>query len=143
VDVRVGKDAEAGAARAFFENLDAIDEERRVAAEAVDGEAADQRAFGGFEQAERADDGGEDAAAIDVGDQQGAGVDALGKAEVDQIARLEIQFGDGAGALNDDDLEALGELLIGGEDVLQEFVEVFVVSAGGEVTPDAAVDDDL
>ena len=82
----------------------AVGEERGVAAEAVDDEAADQRGVGGVEDGAGADEAGDDAAAVDVADQHDGDVGGPGEAHVGDVAGAEVDLGRAAGALDEDEV---------------------------------------
>ncbi len=79
-------------AAALFQDADAVGEQRRIAAELVDHQAADQGSFLRFQQPERAEQLGEDAAAVDVAGQQHRGAGVASDGHVHDVERTQVQL---------------------------------------------------
>ena len=127
----------------FLEDAHAVLEERRVAAKLVDGEAAEQRALFGGQQAGRAENRCEDAAAFDVRDEDPRRADACHQSEIHEVELAKVELADAAGAFDHHDIEAGREILVRGQDMGPQFIDVLEVAAGGKRLPDASVDHDL
>ena len=93
-----------------LDRLDAVIEQRDVAAELVD-EIADDHAPVLFRQDQMgAGDRGDDAAAIDVADEDHRHVGARRKAHIGNVAAPQIDLGRRAGAFDDDEVGTLADL---------------------------------
>jgi hypothetical protein len=103
-----GQHAEHRQAGALFEPLLATAQQRAVTTEAVDDEAAHQRALVIAEAGQRADQMGEHAAAVDVRDDDDRAARRQRETHVRDVALAQIDLGRTAGALDDD--EVIGRL---------------------------------
>ena len=138
-----GQYPECRSARTLAQHVEARLQQRGVAAEAVDDEAARTGAFGRGQQLERADELGEHAAALDVAHQEHRAVDRLGETHVGDVVLAQVDLGRTAGPLDQDHVVVGGEARVRGEGGLARDALVLVISARIEVRNRASVDDDL
>jgi hypothetical protein len=89
-------------------------EKRRVAAELVDDEACDELLVGSVQQGHRAVHRGEDSPAVDVAHHDHRHVGVTGEPHVDVVAGAEVDLGGAAGALTQDQVEPVGEVVVRG-----------------------------
>ena len=136
-------DAEHWEASARLKVLDRGGQQRRVAAEAVDHEAADVRAFLGREQFHRADEVREHSATVDVTHQQDGCAGVQRDAHVHNVARAQVRFRGAAGALGDHELVLGTQRCESALDGGPEFGLLRQEVGGAQQSGRAAIDDDL
>jgi hypothetical protein len=91
----------------FRDQRESVGEEAGIAAELIDGEAADARPVGCVQHGVGSDEGRDDATAIDVADQHDGHVRCFGEAHVGDVAGAEVGLGRAAGALDEHDVGPL------------------------------------
>ena len=138
-----GEHAQAGRAGVLLEEGAAVVEQRPVAAELVDQEAAEQPPLVRREQRHRAGHRRDHPAALDVRDQHPRRAEAGDEPEVHQIVRAQVQLADAAGAFDHDHVEAARQIGVGGEDLADQHVEGGVVVARRQRLPHPPVQHDL
>ena len=115
-----GEHAQAGRAGVLLEEGAAVVEQRPVAAELVDQEAAEQPPLVRRQQRHRAGDRRDHPAALDVRDQHPRRAEPGDEPEVHQIVRAQVQLADAAGAFDHDHVEAARQIGVGGEDLADQ-----------------------
>jgi hypothetical protein len=95
-----GHHAEASPAGPFLDCAIAVLEQRRIAAELVDEEAADHRRVPGVDHGAGADDRGDHAAPVDIADQHDRHSGGAREAHVRDVAGAQVDLGRRAGAFD-------------------------------------------
>ena len=90
--VQIRNDAQDRDARFFFQKIQRRREQRDVAAEFIDDNAADERAFVFIQEHQRPDDGRQRPAAIDIGNQENRRAERLGDAHIHDVILFQIDF---------------------------------------------------
>ena len=143
VERRIGNYAYHRQPAALAQDVEPRVENRLVAAELVDHQTLAQGLFIVVEQHERAEQLREHAPAVDVAHEQHRRRRHLGHAHVHDVVVFQVNLGRAAGALQDDDVEAACQVVIGAHDVGDELVLVGEVLASAHGLASLAVHDDL
>ncbi len=125
---REREDPEAGRARLRDEDVDALVEERSIAAELVDEKAAEESSAPRASAARPCRRWRQTRHRARCRDEHPRRADATRKCKVREIDRAKIELAHAAGALDDDDVEARGQRCIGVVDRRAQAVGVCVVA---------------
>ena len=143
VHLQVGHDPQHRQLRFFFQHSKAGAQDLHIAAEFIDEQPLDAGPLLWLQQRHRAVQLGEHTAPVDVSRQQNGGIHQPGKAHVDDIICLQVDFRRASGSLDDDDVHGFGQTVVGREDLRDERSFHFEVGGGGHLAPHLAVHDDL
>src|SRR6187200_1720506 len=138
-----GHDAETTPAGVFLDLQQPIVEKRDVSAEFVDEVARYHSPVILGQNEMRAGDRSDDAATVDVANQDHRYVGAGGKTHICDVARPEVDLGRRTSAFDDDEVDALADLLPGIEHGLHQFRLEQLVVACLRLTEHLTLHDDL
>jgi len=131
-------------ARLGLDPFDPRLEDRAIAAELRDDDAADPSADVVGNQFDRPEDRREHAAALDVGDEQHVGVGKAGRLDVRQIAVVEVDLRDRAGPLRDHHVVCRRQPLVCRRGGRRRPIPVgVVVLVGGKMPDGCPIEDEL
>lgn len=127
----------------FFQHRQTRAQDLHIPAEFIDDKSFDPCPLIGFQQFHRTVQLRKHAAPVDIPCQQHRGVHQLCQPHIDDVVGLQVNLGRAARALDDNDIEFLGQTVVGTQNIGDQRLFMAEIFLCGHIAAHLAVDDDL